>query len=268
MKNRRLKKHIFLALIVFVAFVVGVSLFLIRKPKQAQTIHSTEQVQESQSEKAPYEFDEEKLMSYRKQLEESQAINPDVKGILAFQSGLIVQPILHGTDNDFYLYADWKTKQHLDYGSILMDMENDITRNDMNTIIYGHYVYESYSKDRTLAFTPLAKLIEEKNYEENKYVAVITNQEVRYYEIARIYDSPIVEENGIQVTQDDLQFNLITYDEQYFNHYMNSIEKHEYFDTPVDLTYGDKLLTLQTCIEYSPNSREIVICKLIDTIKL
>ncbi|WP_167849923.1 hypothetical protein [Galactobacillus timonensis] len=89
----------------------------------------------------------------------------------------------------------------------------------------------------------------------------MTDDNIRYYEIASVYGCPMVDVEGGQVAADDYQFNLVDYSEDYFNTYVNAIKQQEYYDTGVELTYGDRLLSLQTCIENHNELREIVVCK-------
>ena len=226
-------------------------------PASAETVAAEKQA-------AEYELADTVLRDYRTQLEEAREINADVQALLAFQSGLCIDPVLqnHGTTD--YLYTDWRTGEYQSYGSIALDQENDLARDDMNTILYGHYIYAFRNKDRSLVFTPLAQLMEAKNYRDNRYVSLITETAIRYYEVASVFPCPMVETAAGQVCAPDFQYNLVEYDEVYFKRYLNAIEKAQYYDTGVILCYGDRLLTLQTCIEDHPESRLIVLCKEIE----
>lgn len=226
-------------------------------PAPAETVAAEKQA-------AEYELADTVLRDYRTQLEETREINADEQAIIAFHSGLCVNPVLKNSGDTDYLYTDWKTGEYLSYGSIVLDQENDLSGYDMNLILYGHYIYEFRNKDRSLVFTPLVQLMEEGNYEDNRYVSLITETEIRYYEIASVFPCPMVKTAAGQVCAPDFQYNLVEYDEVYFKRYLNAIEKAQYYDTGVILCYGDRLLTLQTCIEDHPESRLIVLCKEIE----
>lgn len=263
-KKRKKLRPQALVLLVLIAAVVVLGVFAAARSKdkpQAAAGPSSSTTTVYSDTHEDYELSQEDISKLRQELADDKSTNGDVQAILVFPSGLVHQPVLQGTDNDHYLYTDWQTGKSLEYGSIMMDYQNNIHQDDMNTIIYGHYCYTGYYEDRTLAFTPLSQLLEQQNYEANKYVVLVTDENIRYYEIASVYGCPMVDVEGGQVAADDYQFNLVGYSEDYFNTYINAIKKQEYYDTGVQLTYGDRLLSLQTCIENHNELREIVVCK-------
>lgn len=263
-KKRKKLRPQALVLLVLIAAVVVLGVFAAVRSKdkpQAAAGPSSSTTTVYSDTHEDYELSQEDISKLRQELADDKSTNGDVQAILVFPSGLVHQPVLQGTDNDHYLYTDWQTGKSLEYGSIMMDYQNNIHQDDMNTIIYGHYCYTGYYEDRTLAFTPLSQLLEQQNYEANKYVVLVTDENIRYYEIASVYGCPMVDVEGGQVAADDYQFNLVGYSEDYFNTYINAIKKQEYYDTGVQLTYGDRLLSLQTCIENHNELREIVVCK-------
>lgn len=208
-----------------------------------------------------YEFSDDQIQILRSNLAHDQSINPDCTAFLVFKSALVKEVVLKGIDNTTYLYTDWETGNYRSYGSLMMDYENQTDQEDMNTIIYGHYVYASKNPNRYLEFTPLEKLQNFSNYEENKYLALVTDYDIRYYQVAVVYDCPMVSTPEGQTADEGYQFNQITYSPEYFEEYLKNIKSREYYDTGVELTDQDKLLTLQTCIEDQDESRQIVVCK-------
>lgn len=215
-----------------------------------------------------YELSEEKLAELQAELQADKAKNPDVKCLLHFNNNLIHDPVLQTDDENYYLYKNWETLEYQSYGSIVLDARNDIEKDEQNTIIYGHYIYEFRNPDRTLVFTPLAELMDKSVYENNKYVSLITDDEVRYYEIARVYDCPLESTAEGQFTIYGMEYNLLQYDQAYLDLYLKNIDEHEYYDIDVELTPRDHFLTLQTCIENHHESREIVLCREIERVGL
>ena len=208
-----------------------------------------------------YEYDEDSLRNLYRELQEDKEINPDVRALLCFQSGLIHAPVLQSSDVNEYLYKNWKTGEYLSYGSITMEPENDLTRDDQNSIIYGHYIYEFRNPDRTLVFTPLAELMKESAWEPNRYVSLITPDEVRYYEIAAVFECPLDSVDGYQFTRQGFEYNLLSYTPEYMVTYRENVRSHAYYDTGVEFDADDRFLTMQTCIEGNNNAREIVLCR-------
>ena len=97
----------------------------------------------------------------------------------------------------------------------------------------------------------------------------MTDHEIRYYEICAVYDCPLqTMEDGSQFCYDGLEYNLLSYSEDYFAGYKENIKKHEYFSTGVEYSASDRFLTLQTCIENHHESREIVLCRELDRVPL
>ena len=195
--------------------------------------------------------------------EENSAISKDYVGTIRFESGLIDLPFVKGESNDTYYRTDWKTMKYDEEGSIYMDSNN--TLDDQNIILIGHYVYASYDVSGTHMFTPLAKLIDEENYKDNKYVKVYLENELRSYEIAYVYYCKLIfdEYNGesFYYTSDGYEFNIQNYTEEQFDKYIRTIKDAAFYDTAVEVSYNDKLLTLQTCVENRDDLREIVVLK-------
>ena len=211
--------------------------------------------------KEEYEYEDAELADLYQELKQDQEINPDVRAILHFHSGLIRTPVLYSTWVDDYLYKDWETGEYRSYGSIAMDPVNDLSEDDQNTLLYGHYVYEFRNADRTLAFTPLSLLTEKEEWEKNRYVSLITDTDVRYYEIASVFECPLVEYDGYQVTAEGMEYNRVYYDKEYMDIFRTNIAAHEYYQTGVEFDETDRFLTMQTCIEGKHSSREIVFCR-------
>ena len=138
-----------------------------------------------------------------------------------------------------------------------------------NSIIYiTIYVYASYDASGTHKFTPLAKLVDKDNYEANKYVKLYFKDEVRRYEVAYVYYCELIEDEyegeKFSYTEDGFEFYYPNYSEEQFNKYIDTVKKNAFYDTGVSITYNDKLLTLQTCVENHDELREIVLLKEID----
>ena len=204
----------------------------------------------------------ERVLQLHQQLKDDEAINSDVVGILDFDSGLITQPVLQGDTNEKYLRTKWEDMSEQSYGSIFMDYRNQLSEDEENTIIYGHYVYEKANADRTLAFTPLRQLRDVSQYSSNRFLSLILDDSVRCYEIVSVYDCPLETlADGSQATVEDLQYNMVEYSDDYFRTYMEAVKQAELYSTGAHLTRDDRILTLQTCIEDDAGSRQIILCR-------
>ena len=269
MKQNKPNKWIWAGIAVLLVVIIA-AVFLLKKPNtetpETDPVPSVEPTAEPVPEPTPepvreYELSGEELNALHQELVEDQAINGDVKAILHFNSGLVHDPVLQTTTEDYYLYRDWKTHEDLSYGSIVLDSRNDLSKEEQNTIIYGHYIYEYRNPDRTLVFTPLSTMVDKAVYDRNRYVSLILNDEVRYYEVANVFEAPLEEIDGVQYSMYGLEYNLLEYDPDYLSLYRENINRYEYFDSGIEITEDDRLLTLQTCIENQHESREIVLCR-------
>lgn len=214
---------------------------------------------------------------------ENKNINNDYIGELVFDSGLINKSFVQAksvydengnlyhfytekgklvkdgtgySGNDVYIWTNWKDMSY-DYnilgGSVFMDYRNDI--DDQNIIIYGHHFSERAGHDpnRDKAFTPLEKLFDEDNYEENSTLKLILDNETRDYELVGVYKYNVNDSFCV----DTMQYYRTSYnydefedvlDENYYQNYIDGLKKVSLYDTNVDLTTNDKTLTLQTCV--------------------
>lgn len=263
MKNKKQKMKIIYAAIPVLIIVIALGIFVIvKEPVANKDDNQTPQASETTT--ADVNEDEKELVASL--WSDNSAINQDYVGTIKFESGLINLPFVQGSDNNTYYRTNWETMQYDEEGSIFMDSSN--TLDDQNIILIGHYVYASYEPSGTHMFTPLAKLIDKENYDDNKYVKLYLENEVRRYEIAYVYYCELIEETTdgetFFFTEDGYEFYYPNYTEDQFNTYLNTIKENSFYDTGVDVSYSDKLLTLQTCVENHEELREIVVLKEID----
>ena len=179
-------------------------------------------------------------------------INSDFKGWLSFRSGLVNQPVVQSSNNNYYLNRSFFGKSS-SIGTAFLDADHNL--NGQNMTIYGHLVY----RNDKLMFSPLHKLKDQGNYDTNRYFSFSTGTEIRNYEVAIVfyYD---VEEDGYSIPY----FNG-TFDEVEFNQYISAAKGKQFYETGVNLAYGDRFITLQTCVKNEDNLRLIIIGKQIGT---
>ncbi len=170
---------------------------------------------------------------------------------------------------------DWLTNEYSELGSVFMDYECNL--DSKNIILYGHYVYSSLevldddgnrADNSKLMFTPLSTLVDKANYDKNKYVSLILEDEVRSYQIVSVFYCNLVGEGENVYPEEYLEYYLPEYSDDYFSLYKDKIESIEFYDTGVDFNNDDNLLTLQTCVENNEMKREIVLCKQVSSRKL
>ena len=275
-KRRRLKKGAKLILIVFAAVLIGLlglaawNFGRVKSPAAAGTPEPTAEpaAPEPTPDLVPDWLDIGTAEAKYRIFRQDHEINSEVKAYVYFTSGLIEQPVVQSSDNSKYLTVNWEDMSYRSYGSAFMDYRNN-PEIDENIIIYGHYVYERRSPDdRTLMFTPLALLRDESVYPDNRMVVLMTEDHLYGYELAYVYDCPLVPTEYGDMAREDLQFNLTEYDSDYFAAYTKAIEDVQLYDTGVEIADGERMLSLQTCIEWHEESRQIAVCRQIFTMDI
>lgn len=224
---------------------------------------------------------EQELLQYKEEWTALHNINNDYIGDIIFDSGLLRVSFVQAksvfkedgemykfytengslvtdpsgyTGNDVYIWTYWKTGEY-DYndhgGSTFMDYRNEI--NDQNLIIYGHHFSVWNDETRQKAFTPLERLLEEENYQNNRYVTLLLANEVRKYELVAVYNFDATDDyyyENMQYWRTSYNYDdyTDTVDDSYYDRYIDAVKQHALYPTDVELSNTDKTLTLQTCI--------------------
>jgi len=112
-----------------------------------------------------------------------------------------------------------------------MEVINHPTFEDSHTIIYGHNM-------RDLSMFGRLKNYKDKDfYEGNEYFTVYTDTKIITYQIFAYYD--VAEYSDVYTV-------WYTPDES-FGEMLETMKRKSYYDTKVDVTAEDKVLTLSTC---------------------
>ena len=198
--------------------------------------------------------------------DKNYAINNDYWGDITV-GHYFIYPFVKGATNDTYIRTDWKTMNYDEEGSVFLDYRNNM--GDQNLIIYGHYVYASYDASGTHKFTMLRQLMSKDNYKDNRFITLHLKDELRVYEIGLVYYcDTYVADDGNRYTNPALQYYHLNYDPDYFYEYLANAKNASFYETDVELSADDELLTLQTCVAGNEDLREIVLARLIRTEKL
>ncbi len=155
--------------------------------------------------------------------------NKDIIALLNV-SNEIEEPIAQSIDNKYYLNHNLN-KEDDKYGTTYMDYRIDLN-NSKKILIFGH---SSKYKDTT--FNKLEKYYNKDYYENNKYIKLTTNNDIRTYKIFSVY----IETSDW--TYMNLNFNN---DEDWYNH-LQKLKSKSLYDTETNITKDDEILILQTC---------------------
>lgn len=183
---------------------------------------------------------------------ELQKENEDIKGWIEIENTHINYPILQNDDNEYYVYRDYR-KEESSYGSIYMKDKSDINDANSNLVIYGHHM-----KDGEM-FADLLEYVNEEFYQEHKIVKITTENEEREYEIIATFKSRVFYEDEKNVFR---YYNITNFEnEDEYNNFVINSKKNQFYDTGIDASYGEQLITLITCEYSQENGRMVVVAK-------
>lgn len=177
--------------------------------------------------------------------------NNDLIGWIKIEDTNIDYPVMAGKDNAYYLSHGFNGKQNAN-GCIFMDMNCSIYPRSRNVILYGHHMksgkmfadlekyndYDFYTRHKTFIFD---SIYQEAEYEVvfvfRDYVHASDDTGFKYYEFVNV-DS-----------------------ETEFDSYMSELKEKSLYDTNVEVTFEDELLTLSTCDYAQANGRFVVMAR-------
>lgn len=181
---------------------------------------------------------------FRVNFDELLAINPDTIGWIRFspEPAIISYPIVQGDDNDEYLHKTFSANENT-LGAIFLNVGNQSDFSDRNSIIYGHRM-----KDGSM-FRHLQDYEDESFWESNPYFYIYTpdGRELTYH----IYSVGQVEETS------DTYLTVFETEEAYQS-FLDMTKEVSAYDTGVEVTVGDKIVTLSTCTSASDEHRFVV----------
>lgn len=183
---------------------------------------------------------------------EAKALNatyPDVKGWLKVPGTSIDDPIFQSSDNDRYLRHNRDNEYYI-WGEDFLDYRTTVDKlneKNMHYIIYGH----NSSEDS--CFTPLLKYKDESFFKDHKTIEFSTIDGNYKWEIFSVY---ITDTSFFYI---DTNFE----DDTEYEDFLRTLKNKSSYDTGVEVTKDDTILTLSTC-EYSlTDGRFVVHAKLV-----
>ncbi|MEM1485032.1 class B sortase [Oscillospiraceae bacterium PP1C4] len=196
---------------------------------------------------------------YQKKFANLYKINSDIAGWIKIEDTQVNYPVVHYTDNDFYLRRDFNKKNNK-HGVPWLDYHDKLNPQSDNYVIYGHNMTDGqmfgelmkYKGKDGLAFLqshPIISLADVYRDNEYKIFSVfITNIDESYGEVF-YYNTYI-----------DLK------DPAAFNTFIDEVKARSYYDSNIDIKQGDQFLTLSTCsYEFGPvadtDTRTVIVAR-------
>ena len=176
---------------------------------------------------------------YQVNFDELMALNSDTIGWIRFdpEPAIINYPIVQGKDNQEYLHKTFSANDN-SLGTIFLNVENNPNFRDQNSIIYGHRM-----KDGSM-FRHLQDYEDRAFWEANPYFYIYTpdGQELIYH----IYSM------GEVLDTSDTYLTEFNTEEEYQN-FLNMTKQVSLYDTGIEVTTSDTIVTLSTCTSASDN---------------
>ena len=188
------------------------------------------------------------------EFQELWLLNPDFVGWITIDGTHIDYPVVQSAVNkaDYYLKRDFYGKR-TERGCIYAREQCDLLLPSDNITIYGHRM-----NDGTM-FGDLGKYKRQSFWEDHRYVRFDTLWERGIYEIIAVFQT--------QAAGDDF-FAYHTFvdaaSESEFYWFINNCGRLRYYDTGVEVNYGDSFITLSTCEYSQANGRLVLVAKLIE----
>lgn len=178
-------------------------------------------------------------------IEKLTEINEDYIGWIRIDATKINYPVVHTSDNEFYLSHNFY-KERDKAGTIFLDAANSRTKLDKNMILYGHNM-----KDNSM-FGELKRFKDEDFFNHHSTIMLEFHGHFYEWEIFSVY------------TAKDREWMQIEFPSaKEFKEYVNLIKECSLFISSTEVMSNDYVLTLSTCTNTNKEERIIVHAKLI-----
>ena len=213
-------------------------------PDLSRTVPVTKPKPSSETDPAVPEIPEEPTLPV---LEWNGALgdNPDIVGWLLVKELGIDYPLVHGTNNEYYLTHTAQKKSN-NRGALFMDFRNNSDLSDFNTIVYGHNINsgrmfgrlkEMKNRSTFDAVTTGYLFTEARTYNLEIFAVVVTDSKSDYFGL--FFPSPASKESHLKKIQEQAMF---------------------YRD--IGMTAKDKIIVLSTCSYEFKDARTLVLARL------
>lgn len=181
-------------------------------------------------------------------------INGDYQFWLKYPGLDISYPVVHGTDNDYYLNNTFERQANV-AGAIFLEVSNRPDLSDLHSIIYGHKMNVRYM------FTPLLDLRKSETALNHPYFYIYTQDKVKKY---HVFSSFVADATVGAGTDYDMTMNA-TQDTAMLQAYAERMAAKSEVAYGTDLSDLQHIVTLSTCIEYGDwDHRFIIIGRLVE----
>lgn len=180
------------------------------------------------------------------------AANEDIAAWLVIPDTIIDYPVMWTPEDEtYYLYRDADGNDDTN-GSLILDTDSCVNPLTTNLIIHGHNM-------RSGAMFGNLTDYESQDYCENhKRIILYTEECRRNYEVVAVFRSQVYKKKDT-VFKYYKFFQADTQEE--FDDFYQNIKKLSLYDTGVTAEFGDRFITLSTCVYHVEQGRFVVVAK-------
>ncbi len=161
-----------------------------------------------------------------------QDINPDAAGWIEIPGSGLSYPIVHASDNAYYLTHTFRRKKN-NAGSIFIETASKADLSDLHTIIYGK------SGMGGSMFAGLKDYKKEKYRKAHPYVFIDLEDGSHCYEIFSCHNAPVT----------DISYTIGYKKDQTYAAFLEELKASSLYDTGVAVGAEDSVITLSTYID-------------------
>ena len=174
----------------------------------------------------------------------NEFINKDIKGIIKIGNNLINVPIVQTDNNEYYVRHSVNKKYNVN-GAVFIDYRNNI--NSKKILVYGH----SYRRNMNRGFSNLFKYKYKEFLNKNQIITLNIDGKVSNWQI---FSAMVVKYDDNQYIHTKVEFK----DDNDFINHIKWIKDNSLYDTNVEVSPSDRILTIQTCY-YEPEGSYFII---------
>ena len=176
--------------------------------------------------------------------DELKAINENIIAWIEIPDTQISYPIMQGSDNAYYLNHTFRDQVN-GAGSIFMETLNASDFTDYHTILYGHNM-----KNGSM-FGSLSEYKSPTYLVAHPYIDVSVEEGILQYEIFSCYVTQVGSES----------YTIGFAPDEVYGEYLEMIKGNSLYDTGVEVSVENQILTLSTCEKSGKTSRFVVHAK-------
>lgn len=187
--------------------------------------------------------------------QDSFLANEDMAAWLKIEGTRIDYPVMWTPENEtYYLYKNFEGREDQN-GSLLLDTDSSLNPLTTNLIIHGHNM-----RDGDM-FGTLTDYEDPDYCKQHNIISLYTEDCERRYEVVAVFRSQVYKKTD-QVFKFYKFFQADT--ETEFDDFYTNIKKLSLYDTGVTAEFGDRFITLSTCVYHVEQGRFVVVAKEIE----